>query len=1196
MVSVLGGIGWRRWLASLTVLSLATAGLVAVGVTGVPAEAASTLGCVDTAPSESEAVALAVSCQRQVVVGPSITERSQIVATVEGALILQAAVAPQRVRGAGGIWRPISTDLVQRSDGSVGPAATLADVRFSGGGSGPLVTWREAGATFTLSWPLGSLPAPRLNGATATYESVLDDVDLHVTATAEGYTQVVEILTPAAAGSPAMRSLRYLTGGDMRVEQNGAGEVRLVDAAGRAVATSAPAMMWDSSDDPARGGEVVPAVATARAGGGSGALGEPATAVEPAATSRSAPVSVAVSDGGLTVTPDPVLMADPGLTYPVFVDPAFEKLRRKWAYASSNGESNETSRARVGRQPEPEGGSGERYRSFYDFDVAKLRGKRILSGVVRIELDHSWSCSPTWVHLYRTGSITVGGGKRMAWSTRPLPAAWLDSWEGHANEAGGCGRIQPDVDAEFTGSSLRADLQHAADSRWSTYTVGLCACNESGEYESTQDRWKKFYTNRAWLEVTYNSVPGVPSNLTASGQSCGGVVGTASPVLRAYYADADAAGDSLTGYFEYRQLPSGSVVAKTGQVKPGNHYGESGTIALGTGPDGRSYQWRLRTRDAVGSYSPWTPWCGFTLDTARPPKPGVSSSTHPGDGLAHGGPGVSGSFTFTAGAADVVKYVYGWAGQVEPLITVTVSAGASYTVSLTPPRYGYNVLNVYSVDRANKRSETGAHRFLTGAPSAPRAHWPLDSIDSHQFGDQIGSADLVIENSDITWTPDTWVLGERTPIFDSDAAGMSGSATATGTGLDTSGSFSVAAWVRIPSGALCPPEVNRTAVSIDGAQVSGFTLTHNCTQRRWRMRIPATDTASPAFLDAWAPVSLPADTWVHLAGVWDEAEQRVKLWVNGTLDPTSVTTAPAAWASARGSGWKATGPVVVGRDRWNGAMGGPFVGQVRDLRVWNRVVTEDDIRGTDANAAAGTQPKAGLLAPTEVAAWDFGGGLDSGCAPSMSATYWSQTLALHGCTDPSSEPQTVGYTGDAYDDNDALWLNHAQPDGYGRAGQGYAAASGPIVRTDQSVTVSAWVRLAGLSGGEQILLRQNGLSAYSAMRLYVLPSGKWQFGVASPNGTGGTRWALSWSDAPATPNEWVHLVGVFDAVTGTARLYLDGVRQAGTGTGSGGAADPGPLYVGSSDGFSGHLYGTVDQLRLFAGAMSEREITALHRS
>ncbi|KAB1162168.1 LamG domain-containing protein [Micromonospora sp. AMSO12t] len=1150
------------------------------------------------APDEAAAARLAAACGRPVEALSERTEYAHVTVAPDGVRKLVAAVAPQRVRRADGSWAAIDPGLRQRGDRLV-PTATLADVSFSTGGAGPLVTWREAGSTFTLGWPLGSLPKPQVNGPTATYPSVLKGVNLHVTATAEGYTHVVEVLTPEAAAQPAIKALRYRTGGDMRIAQAADGAMRLVTAAGVTVATSAPARMWDSSHDPARAGEVLPAQAAARL---KTPRGERATATEPAVTSRSAKVRVAASRAQFTVTPDAELMADPGLTYPIYIDPQFEKLRTKWAYSTSNGENNDTTVARVGRQPYPEGGNGERYRSYYDFNVSGLKGKQILGGTIRVTLDHSYSCDPTWVYAYRTNAITVASGGRMAWTTRPLPATYLDSWEGNANEAGGCGAIQPDDDAEFSSTAVVTDLQQAATNAWSVYTVGLCACNPSGVGEDFESRWKKFYTNKAWLEVTYNSKPAVPTGLTTSGQACGATIGTASPVLKAFYGDADGATDSLVGYFQYRLKGTTTVTAKTGQTKPGNNYGESGVISLGAGSEGKTYEWQVQTRDRAGQYSGWTAWCSFTVDVSKPLPPTVTSTAYPDDGSAHGGPGVSGAFTFGAGSQDAVKYVYGWAGQTTPLTTVTVAAGASYTVTLTPRRFGYNVLEVYSVDSASKRSDTTGHRFLVNGPSAPVAHWPLDSVDSHYLKNVQGGPELSWTGNS-AWAADSRLYGESTASFDR-SSHLSGDVA-----LDTSKSFSVAAWVNLADADTTDPDPdlptgNWTAVSKSGANVGAFYLGARLDsgQPRWSFMLTTADAGQgnsvTTVFSSGSLTTRDVGRWTHLAGAYDAGTGSVTLYVNGVVVGSDTRTS---------AGWNASGPAVIGGAMWTAASGAPYItdrwrGQITDVRMWNRVLTSDDLNGTDEDAEAGTQAVSGIMAPIEVANWDFNGALSSGCQSAMSVSYWQQYLDLYGCTDPYSAAQNVGYTGDGYDDNDALWLNGPQPDGWGSAStrSGYAGTSDAVVNTGQSLTVSAAVRINALADEDQVMVRQ-GLAAdqEGAFKLYMNRYGELSFTIASPDGAGGVTWASTKSDVRVTADAlgaWIHLVGVFDAGSGEVRLYVNGVRQAAVATGATGGVSRQPLYVGANGSWNGPLLGDIDQIKVYAGAMSDREARALHRN
>ncbi|MBI0384426.1 LamG domain-containing protein, partial [Streptomyces albiflaviniger] len=129
-------------------------------------------------------------------------EYSQTFANPDGTFTLEQSSVPQRVRADDGSWRDVDTTLERRSDGSVGPRSVVVDLAFSGGGDAKdLLRLGTAGKTIRLSWP-GKLPAPRLDGSTATYPDVLDGVDLQLTATAEGYRQVLVVRTAQAATNP----------------------------------------------------------------------------------------------------------------------------------------------------------------------------------------------------------------------------------------------------------------------------------------------------------------------------------------------------------------------------------------------------------------------------------------------------------------------------------------------------------------------------------------------------------------------------------------------------------------------------------------------------------------------------------------------------------------------------------------------------------------------------------------------------------------------------------------------------------------------------------------------------------------------------------------------------------------------------------------------------------------------------------
>ncbi|WP_225804764.1 hypothetical protein [Streptomyces sp. NK15101] len=105
-----------------------------------------------------------------------------------------------------GMWRETDATLVKHSDGSIGPSAPVFPITFSGGGSQPLATMVKHGKKLALTWP-SALPAPVVDGDTATYPSVLPGVDLQLIANVSGFAQHLVIHTPeAAATQPCVAS------------------------------------------------------------------------------------------------------------------------------------------------------------------------------------------------------------------------------------------------------------------------------------------------------------------------------------------------------------------------------------------------------------------------------------------------------------------------------------------------------------------------------------------------------------------------------------------------------------------------------------------------------------------------------------------------------------------------------------------------------------------------------------------------------------------------------------------------------------------------------------------------------------------------------------------------------------------------------------------------------------------------------
>jgi hypothetical protein len=162
---------------------------------------------------------------------------------------------------------------------------------------------------------------------------------------------------------------------------------------------------------------------------------------------------------------------------------------------------------------------------------------------------------------------------------------------------------------------------------------------------------------------------------------------------------------------------------------------------------------------------------------------------------------------------------------------------------------------------------------------------------------------------------------------------------------------------------------------------------------------------------------------------------------------------------------------------------------------------------------------------------------------------------------------------------------------------GEVTAAGPVLDTTASYSVSAWVKLSNLPTQNATVIAQNGTTA-SAFYL--------QYNYAHSNAPG---WAFKVAqgditDAPlAGPNiagattDWTHLVGVYNAVTHTAQLYVNGVL-AGTATGVTGWAATNPLVIGAAE-FNGadtdHLPGLLSDVQAWNYALTSDQVTGLYQ-
>jgi hypothetical protein len=221
------------------------------------------------------------------------------------------------------------------------------------------------------------------------------------------------------------------------------------------------------------------------------------------------------------------------------------------------------------------------------------------------------------------------------------------------------------------------------------------------------------------------------------------------------------------------------------------------------------------------------------------------------------------------------------------------------------------------VRRANESVITAGGEppsFPPGTPGlAGVGFWPFDEGEGTVAHDEAGDHDATLVNGA------TWSAGHNGA-----AVQLSGAPQYADTGasiLDTTGSYSVAAWVKLGSlGGFA------TAVSQDGAQNSGFFLQYSGQDNRFAFSFVGGR--------ALAPEPPEPGRWYHLVGVRDAARGQMKLYVDGNPAGTVAQSCPEA----------ATGHTVIGRAQFGGNQVDFWRGAVDQVHVYDRALSDAEVQ------------------------------------------------------------------------------------------------------------------------------------------------------------------------------------------------------------------------------------------------------------
>ncbi|MDQ1746596.1 MAG: hypothetical protein QOD07_859, partial [Frankiaceae bacterium] len=617
------------------------------------------------------------------------TETTQVFANPDGSYTSEIAAGPVRLMRSGS-WVDVDSTL-QNVSGAISTVATPTAISLSDGGSTALATATTTGdegvgvakgLSFGMDWAT-SLPVPTLSGSTATYAGVLPNVDLTVTAKADGFTDNL-ILKAKPTAAPVVRIPLRL--GGLTLSKSSDGSLRLTDAQGQLRAVAPAPTMQDASRNPATG-----------------------------LPTRSMPIQTTVETVGshqeLELTPDYAWLSDPATQYPVALDPTTTLYTSSDTWVESDVVSNQNgaSDLRGGHS------ASATARSLVKVDVSSLANTQILSADFAAYQIHASTCQAEIMGIHQITlnwtptSISWSSGQPSVAST---PLATNSVAYGYNSSCPANYAHWQDTNASTTG--LTHLVQGWVNGTISNYGIEVKAEDETNAFTFKQwDSADYGGVRTPRFNITYNHYPGVSrphiSTLVTVGTT--NYVSAPSPYLFAQVSDSDAS--LVRADFDVYYGATLEVNNLQGAMVTSGSY--SGATLAGTFFDGRTYSMRAYADDG-NTRSTGFASVVFTEDRSAPLAPSIVSTQYP-SGLWNTAGG-SGTFTFTSSDtySGVDHYLY---SLDNPTPGTALPSGAT-SLTINPMRDGWHTLYVAAVDHVGNVSSVTPYTFgATPAVTSP---------------------------------------------------------------------------------------------------------------------------------------------------------------------------------------------------------------------------------------------------------------------------------------------------------------------------------------------------------------------------------------------------------------------------------------------------------------------------------------------
>ncbi|QUQ67857.1 Concanavalin A-like lectin/glucanases superfamily protein [Kutzneria sp. CA-103260] len=429
---------------------------------------------------------------------------------------------------------------------------------------------------------------------------------------------------------------------------------------------------------------------------------------------------------------------------------------------------------------------------------------------------------------------------------------------------------------------------------------------------------------------------------------------------------------------------------------------------------------------------------------------------------------------------------------------------------------------------------------------------------------------------------------------------VSGCASTSTATVNTAGSYSVSAWVRLNS-----TNDFYTIASQGGTNAASFYLQYNKSLNTWAFISPSSDSTNPTSYPAAQSTTSPTlNTWTNLVGVFNTGDNNsMTLYVNG--QQAGKTTNPTPW--------NATGPFTIGAAKTATSTSNYLNGSISDVQVYNYALQQADVKAI-ANvqtsfAGGGKASDTGqftLSTPSSTATklvYTLDKTIDttapqsgnvvsafSGGASASPADRWTLTEGSGTTAADTTAARPITLTAGTTWGTDPVHGKVLGLDGSG----GYGTTGRPALNTTSSYSVSAWVKLNNTDNYSTIA-SQGGTNAASFYLQYNKQLNAWAF--ISPSGDSGNPASYATAQSSSPPAlTWTNLVGVYNADDHSMTLYVDG-QQAGKTTNPTPWASTGPFTIGAAktaNSTGDYVNGSVSDIQTYARALAPSEVASIH--